>query len=170
MKRFRANLTPSFLCSNILINTLSSHVLNLRSSLRMRGRGSHPSKTRDKFIILFILLFTFLDSKREDRRLWSECYKALPEFNLLLISSWMQFWSVAVGPKCLNSATFSNYLLAAFTQSVPKRCIHKVNIPYYNVYTSCRDTLYNNSVLQSGDETWTCHQFSPRLLLHEPPY
>jgi hypothetical protein len=25
-------------------------------------------------------------------------------------------------------------------QSVPKRCIHKVNIPYYNVYTSFWDT------------------------------
>jgi hypothetical protein len=27
-------------------------------------------------------------------------------------------------------------------QSVPKRCIHKVNIPYYNVYTSFWDILY----------------------------
>jgi hypothetical protein len=27
-------------------------------------------------------------------------------------------------------------------QSVPKRCIHKVNIPYYNVYTTFWDTLY----------------------------
>jgi hypothetical protein len=27
-------------------------------------------------------------------------------------------------------------------QSVPKRCIHKVNIPYYNVYISFWDTLY----------------------------
>jgi hypothetical protein len=29
-----------------------------------------------------------------------------------------------------------------YIQSVPKRCIHKVNIPYYNVYTSFWDTLY----------------------------
>jgi hypothetical protein len=29
-----------------------------------------------------------------------------------------------------------------FIQSVPKRCIHKVNIPYYNVYASFWDTLY----------------------------
>jgi hypothetical protein len=27
-------------------------------------------------------------------------------------------------------------------QGVPKRCIHKVNIPYYNVYTSFWDVLY----------------------------
>jgi hypothetical protein len=27
-------------------------------------------------------------------------------------------------------------------QNVPKRCIHKVNIPYYNVYTSFWDNLY----------------------------
>jgi hypothetical protein len=35
-------------------------------------------------------------------------------------------------------------LLSYFTfiQSVPKRCIHKVNIPFCNVYTSFWDTLY----------------------------
>jgi hypothetical protein len=27
-------------------------------------------------------------------------------------------------------------------QSVPKICIHKVNIPYYNLYTSFWDILY----------------------------
>jgi hypothetical protein len=27
-------------------------------------------------------------------------------------------------------------------QSVPKRCIHKVNIPYYNVFSSFWDILY----------------------------
>jgi hypothetical protein len=33
----------------------------------------------------------------------------------------------------------------AYIQCVPKRCIHKVNILYYNVYTSFWDTLYNQS-------------------------
>jgi hypothetical protein len=31
-------------------------------------------------------------------------------------------------------------------QSVPNKCIHKVNIPYYNVYTSFWDTPYNCSI------------------------
>jgi hypothetical protein len=33
--------------------------------------------------------------------------------------------------------------VAQTIQGVPKRSIHKVNIPYYNVYTSFLDTLYS---------------------------
>jgi hypothetical protein len=40
---------------------------------------------------LCILIFTFLDSSREDKRLYTEWQQALPEFNLLLISSWIRF-------------------------------------------------------------------------------
>jgi len=35
------------------------------------------------------------------------------EFNLLSISSWLQFWCVTVAPKYWNSATSLNYLLSA---------------------------------------------------------
>jgi hypothetical protein len=38
-------------------------------------------------MILYILTFTFLDSRREDRRLWIEWQQGFPEFCLLLISS-----------------------------------------------------------------------------------
>jgi hypothetical protein len=31
----------------------------------------HPSKTTGKIIVLFILIVTFLDSMREDKRLWT---------------------------------------------------------------------------------------------------
>jgi hypothetical protein len=43
---------------------------------------------------LYTLTFTFLDSRRDDKR--------LSEFSLLLISLCMQFWSVNVVPKYLN--------------------------------------------------------------------
>jgi hypothetical protein len=39
----------------------------------------------------------FLDSRQEDRILWTE-------FGLLLIPSCMQFWSVSVVPRYLNFA------------------------------------------------------------------
>jgi hypothetical protein len=32
-------------------------------------------------------------------------------------------------------------------QGIPKRCIHKVNIPYYNVYASFWDTLCDRHYL-----------------------
>jgi hypothetical protein len=49
-------------------------------------------------MVLYVLTFTFLDSRRDDKRLWTEWQQAFPEFSLLLISSWIQFWSVSVVP------------------------------------------------------------------------
>jgi hypothetical protein len=46
--------------------------------------------------------------RREDKRFWTDWKQAFPEFNLLLISSWMSFWFVSVVPKYLNYATFSS--------------------------------------------------------------
>jgi hypothetical protein len=40
-----------------------------------------------------------------------------------------------------SDITYSDFLVFRI-QGVPKRYIHKVNIPYYNVHTSFWDTLY----------------------------
>jgi hypothetical protein len=58
-------------------------------------------------------MFTFLKRRLEDKNLWTEWQKAFPEFNLLLISSWIQFCFVTstVISKNLNFATFLKNLL-----------------------------------------------------------
>jgi hypothetical protein len=59
---------------------------------------SHPCELIHKIIILYmyILIFTFFNSIGEDKRFWTKWIKAFLELNLLLISSWTQFWLVRV--------------------------------------------------------------------------
>jgi hypothetical protein len=100
-------VTSSPLGPNILLSTLFSNTLNLCSSLNVTDQVSHPYKTAGRITVLCVLTFTFLDSRREDRRLWTQWQQAFPEFSLLLISSCMQFWSVIVVPRHLNFAASS---------------------------------------------------------------
>jgi hypothetical protein len=53
----------------------------------MSDQVSHPYKTKDKIIVLCILIFTFLCSQLEDKRFYTEWWQTFPGFSLLLISS-----------------------------------------------------------------------------------
>ena len=104
----------SFLGQNIPLSTLFSNILSLRSSIHVSDQVLYPCKTKGKIIALYILIFKFLDSKMEDKRFCTEWWQAFPDFNLLLIYSWIQFWFVKVAPKYLNSSASSKDLLSIF--------------------------------------------------------
>ena len=62
-------VTSSLLGPNFILYTLFSYTLNLCSSLHVKDQVSHPYKTTDKIIFLYILIFKFLGRKLEDKRL-----------------------------------------------------------------------------------------------------
>ena len=60
-------VTSPLLGPNILLNTIFSNSLSLRSSLNVSDYNSHPYKTTRKYVVLYVLIFKFLDSKLEDK-------------------------------------------------------------------------------------------------------
>ena len=66
------SLTPSLLGPNILLSTLFSNTLSQCSSLSVSDQVLHPYKIAGKIIVLYILLFMFLDIKLEDKRFCTE--------------------------------------------------------------------------------------------------
>ena len=65
-------VTSSLLDPNILLSTLSSNTLRLRSSLNVSEQVSHPHITSGKIKVLCILFFIFLDSNLEYKRFCAE--------------------------------------------------------------------------------------------------
>ena len=125
-------VTSSLLGPNILLNTLFSNTISLCSSLTVSNQFSHPYNTTGKIIVLYISIFKFLDAKLENKRFCSEWQQAFPYHNLLLISSWIEFWFLKVVPKYFNSSTLSKELQV-------------LSIIYYLLFA-----------LHSNLETWPC--------------
>jgi len=65
-------VTSSFLGPNTLLNTLFSNTLSLLSSLNDSDQFSHPCRTTGNIVVLYILVFNFLDNKLEDHRFCTE--------------------------------------------------------------------------------------------------
>ena len=60
-------ITLSLWGPNILLSTLFSNTLSLHCALNVSDQVSHPYKTTSKILVLYIVIFKFLDSKLEDK-------------------------------------------------------------------------------------------------------
>jgi len=65
-------VTSSLLGSNIFLNTLFLNTLSLCSSLNVSDQVSHPYKAIGKVIVLYILIFIYLDIKILGKRFCTE--------------------------------------------------------------------------------------------------
>jgi hypothetical protein len=55
-----------------ILNTLFSNTLSLHSSLNVSDHVSHPYNTIGKIVVLYILIFIFLDSKLADEKFYTK--------------------------------------------------------------------------------------------------
>jgi hypothetical protein len=72
MKLLTVQLSPFYcyfipLWSKYSPRTLFSNILIICSSLNVRDQVSHPYKTTGRVMVLYILTFTFLDTRQEDK-------------------------------------------------------------------------------------------------------
>jgi hypothetical protein len=70
-----------------------------------------PTQNNSKIIVLYILIFIFLESRLEDKTFCTEWLQAFPDFSPLLTSSSIQFWLHGAVPKYLNCTTLSKDFL-----------------------------------------------------------
>ena len=66
------SVISSLLVTTTLLNTLFSNTVSLLSPLSVSDQVSHPYKTTGKIIIMYILIFKFMESKLEDKRFCTE--------------------------------------------------------------------------------------------------
>jgi hypothetical protein len=77
-------------------------------SVNVSDQVSHLHKTTGKIIVLYIFFFIFLDNKLEDKGFCAEKYETLPDFSLLLISSWIKFSFVLCFTQIFKSILIKN--------------------------------------------------------------
>ena len=102
-------VTLSLLRPNILLNTLFSNTLSLRSSLNVSDQVSHPHKTTGKVTVLYILTFNIFDFKVLQLAVCLLDVAAVQN-----ISCWQRdcLWQIAAS-KCEGFVTFRQLTAAA---------------------------------------------------------
>jgi hypothetical protein len=74
----------------------------------VKDQVSHPYKTTDRISVLYILTFTFLDTRQEDKLLRTEWQQAFPNF-VCSYPDLLHFLNTALDFFVIIDAQFANY-------------------------------------------------------------
>jgi hypothetical protein len=147
-------VTSSLLGPNTLLSTAFSNNYTLRSSLNVSDQASHPYKTTDKIIILYILIFKFLDNL-EDKRFWTE---TSTDVKHIQIKSTIRRWSRKLNHRLQstlkNEWRYSLISPYAFTPICLRTWMTSIFIKIFSIDFSSRNfqrTRYINFVTMQGE-------------------
>jgi hypothetical protein len=87
-------VTSTLFGPNILLSTLFPTTFSICSFLNVGDQVLRPYRTTWKIIFFYVLILTSLDSRREDRRFWTDWYQSLPVFNLLWTCYLGDTWNI----------------------------------------------------------------------------
>jgi len=102
------------------LNTSKATISSSEPYYRTASAYNPPPFLRPKttgkiaFLYIYIYISRFLDSKLEDKRFCTEWSQAFLDFNMLSISSWMEFLCVRIIPQYFNFSTLSKELFSVF--------------------------------------------------------
>ena len=93
-----------------IYSTVKHHQLKFLPQCK-RPRFTPIHNNKKNYILKLYFNLLLLNSELNYKIFHTKCKQAFPEFNLVLISSWMQFWFVTAIPKYFNFATLPKDLL-----------------------------------------------------------
>jgi hypothetical protein len=82
---FQPPITSLLFGPYILLSILLSNTFSLCSSLNVREQVPHPYRTTGHIVVLCILIFTFINSRHEDKLFWTRKYLNVKEMKFVCV-------------------------------------------------------------------------------------
>jgi hypothetical protein len=133
-------VTSSLMGPNIFFSTLFSNTRSLYSSLNVRDQVSQPYKAGGTVVVLYILIFTFLDSRREDSELQERFTSASFDVSYMLVRQTLQNIHTGLKARDLNVLRRAIHMLwkCSTRPVVQGTVIRRVHFPRSWIFSTLR--------------------------------
>jgi hypothetical protein len=89
---------------------------------------SHPYKTKGKIIVLYVIIYKFLNSKLEDKRFCTEWQQALLEYNFVLLKFIPKYLILPHFQRSYYQSLYCDILLNCQINCMDNFCIFNLHI------------------------------------------